>query len=57
MSYLDTVPHRYLINSVEQEVSRYRRALNMVSVVEDWMDLKRLFDQSLAQVFSADSQV
>ncbi len=57
LSYLDTVPYRYLINSVEQEVSRYRRALNMVSVVEDWMDLKRLFDQSLAQVFSADSLV
>lgn len=57
LSYLDAVPHKYLINSVEREVNRFKSALNTVSVVEDWPTLKLLFDQSLSLTSSAQARV
>lgn len=39
LSYLNDVPHRYLINAVEKEVRKFRHALGDVVRVKSWEEL------------------
>ena len=41
LSYLTTVPHRYLFNGRTHEIKRFRQALASVTAVADWGELVR----------------